>query len=309
MTETILHHYPGSPFAEKVRLMLGFKRVDWRSVHIPVIMPKPELMALTGGYRRTPVLQIGADVYCDTALIARVLEELQPAPTLYPAGAPLAPLFAHWADSALFWVAVPYAMQPAGAAALFPGATPEMLKAFALDRAPFAAGMKRQTAVDAAAALQHHLCALDAQLADGRPFLFGAEASIADFAVAHPLWFIRRAAPVAGILQPHAGLADWLDGMLAIGHGSSRPMDAAEALQVAATAGARVATAVQPGLGFDAGQRVSVAATDYGTDAVAGELVGLTPTRVTIGRDDERAGRVHVHFPRIAFQILKEKSA
>jgi glutathione S-transferase len=48
-------------------------------------MPKPDLLALTGGYRRTPNLQIGADIYCDTALIARVLDELQPSPTLYPA--------------------------------------------------------------------------------------------------------------------------------------------------------------------------------------------------------------------------------
>src|SRR5689334_19212590 len=36
--------------------------------------PRPELMPMTGGYRRTPVLQIGADIYCDTQLILRVLK-------------------------------------------------------------------------------------------------------------------------------------------------------------------------------------------------------------------------------------------
>ena len=68
MHELILHHYPTSPFAEKTRLMLGFKQLSWRSVMIPPIMPKPDLTRLTGGYRKTPVLQIGADIYCDSAV-------------------------------------------------------------------------------------------------------------------------------------------------------------------------------------------------------------------------------------------------
>ena len=85
MTELILHHYPNSPFAEKIRLILGAKKQSWHSVTIPMIMPKPDLVALTGGYRRTPVMQIGADIYCDTALICDVLEHLAPTPALYPA--------------------------------------------------------------------------------------------------------------------------------------------------------------------------------------------------------------------------------
>ena len=118
MNELILHHYPMSPFAEKARLMLGYKRLPWRSVTIPPVMPKPDVVALTGGYRKTPILQIGADVYCDTALIARVLEARQPVPTLYPSFAPLAVPLAQWADSLLFPTAVSWAMQPAGAAAI-----------------------------------------------------------------------------------------------------------------------------------------------------------------------------------------------
>ncbi len=84
MTDLILHHYPESPFAEKARLVLGHKKLPWKSVHIPAVMPKPDVVALTGGYRRTPLLQVGADIYCDTALIADVLEHVQPEPTLYP---------------------------------------------------------------------------------------------------------------------------------------------------------------------------------------------------------------------------------
>ena len=191
-TALILHHYDGSPFAEKVRLMLGYKGLAWRSVHIPVIMPKPDVVALTGGYRKTPVLQVGADVYCDTACIARLLEQRQPTPSLYPASAPLAPVLAQWADSTLFWTVIPYTMQPAGLAHVFKGVPSEVLKAFAADRAPFTDGMKRQSVADATANLGRYLTALDAQLADGRRWLCGDAASIADFAVAHCAWYVKR---------------------------------------------------------------------------------------------------------------------
>ena len=84
MADLILHHYLTSPFSEKVRLILGAKKLPWKSVFIPPIMPKPDVEVLTGGYRKTPFLQIGADIYCDSALIADVLEHLRPEPTLYP---------------------------------------------------------------------------------------------------------------------------------------------------------------------------------------------------------------------------------
>jgi hypothetical protein len=116
----ILHHYPMSPFAEKIRLIFGFKGLHWSSVHIPNIMPKPDLTALTGGYRKTPVMQIGADIYCDTALIADVLDSLSPTPTLYPGGiAGASRTLAQWADSTLFWTAISFTMQPAGLTATF----------------------------------------------------------------------------------------------------------------------------------------------------------------------------------------------
>src|ERR1051326_3820360 len=86
MTDVILHHYDISPYSEKVRLGLGLKGLAWASVEMPVIMPKPDLTALTGGYRKAPVLQIGADIYCDSQLIMRELERRHPSPSFYAAG-------------------------------------------------------------------------------------------------------------------------------------------------------------------------------------------------------------------------------
>ena len=308
MPDFILHHYDGSPFSEKLRLIFGFKGLHWASVKIPVIMPKPDVVALTGGYRKTPIVQVGADVYCDTALIAQLIEQHHPAPTLFPASAPLAPVVAQWADSTLFWTVIPYAMQPAGRAHIFKGVASEVMQAFAADRAPFTAGMKRQTVADAAANLERYVAALDAQLADGRAWLLGADASIADFAVAHCGWYVRRAGPVADVLEPHAHFSAWLDRVLALGHGRHDRMSSAEALAVAAAATTHAPCAVQPGLGFEAGQAVTVTPTDYGHDPVAGALVGLSTTEVVLRRSDPRAGIVHVHFPRAGFQIKQEQA-
>jgi hypothetical protein len=106
MTDMILHHYETSPYAEKVRLGLGVKGLAWASVEIPVIMPKPDLTALTGGYRKTPVLQIGADLYCDSQLIMRELERRHPSPSFYPAGRGAADALAWWAEKTMFSPAV-----------------------------------------------------------------------------------------------------------------------------------------------------------------------------------------------------------
>ena len=306
MPPIILHHFDASPFAEKIRLVLGFRDIAWLGVQIPMVMPKPDVVALSGGYRKTPLLQIGADVYADTALIARVLDGLGSGPTLYPAAAPLAPAMAQWADWQLFWAVVDFASQPAAAAHRWRDTPPEVVAAIVADRTPFRAKVPRQTPADASANLQPMLTLLGAQVDDGRHFLFGM-LTIADLAVAHCLWHLRRAGPVAdAALAPHPKLLRWHDGLLARGHGRWREIPSAQALAIAAGATQHAACSVLPGLGFELGQRVSVAATDYGTDAVGGTLVGLTPQEVVIERSDARAGTLHVHFPRHGFHITTE---
>src|SRR5580692_10613389 len=185
--QLILHHYPNSPFAEKIRLILGFKGLHWSSVTIPSVMPKPDVIALTGGYRKTPILQIGADIYCDTSLIAEVLEALAPAPTLYPAGrAGASRTLAQWADSTLFWTAVPYTLQPAGLAHMFSGAPPEVIKAFAEDRDAYRANIPRMRGPEARAAFSLYLERVEEMLGS-QAFILGAQPSIADFSFYHCL--------------------------------------------------------------------------------------------------------------------------
>ena len=310
MPDLVLHHYPQSPFSEKVRLILGFKACRWKSVVIPMIMPKPDVVELTGGYRKTPILQIGADVYCDTALIADVLERLRPSPTLYPGdvGA-LARILAQWADATLFWTVIPYVFQPAGLQHLFGNVPPEHIQAFGADRKAFRGNVPRMPVPEATGSLAVYLQRLDAMLQDGRPYLLGALPTIADFAVYHSIWFIRRGGPLAKILDAHPRLVEWTDGMKTIGHGESEPLASDDAIAIA-----RAATpALLPPPSADAvdahgvalGERVRIAATDYGMDPVEGELVLSASNEIALRRTDPRAGDVVVHFPRVGFGMSR----
>ena len=311
MTMPILHHYPSSPFAEKARLMLGFKGLTWQSVFIPMVMPKPDVVALTGGYRRTPLLQIGADIYCDTSLIATVLEHLQPEPSLFPEHLKgVARIVAQWADSELFWAAMGYNLSPKGAAAMFANQPPEAAQAFAADRGAMRTGMTSLRPGDATSAYKSHLRRL-AHMLHEQPFLLGNAPCIADFAAYHPLWFSRVVNPaMAGILDATPGVLAWMDRMAAIGHGKPAKLTSTEAIAIAAAAEPAPLSqeAFQDDHGIALGSRVTLAAQSFGTETTEGTLVAATRTHYTLSRQDDRAGHVHVHFPRIGY-VLKEVRA
>lgn len=303
----ILHHYPESPFAEKARLMLGFKQLSWASVHIPLIMPKPDLTALTGGYRRTPVLQVGADIYCDTALIARRLEAQKATPTLFPDGRELSvSAFAQWADSVAFQAAIALGFQPEALAARMANLPEAAVQAFVADRrALFSGGTAPKVTVEQARSTWTVLTwRLEQQLQHGGEFLFGAP-SLADFALAHPFWFLRSNPATAALAEPSPAIAAWLQRVLDFGHGSLHKMEAQEALDIARQA--EPAPLPEPGQpdpnGLQPGQPVTIRAVDYGVDPVAGELLHAGPDEFILRREDPRAGLVHVHFPRYGYQV------
>ncbi|WP_416422632.1 glutathione S-transferase family protein [Pseudomonas sp. App30] len=310
MTELILHHYPTSPFAEKTRLMLGFKGLSWRSVLISPVMPKPDLVALTGGYRKTPVLQVGADIYCDTALIARRLDQEKALPAFFPEGQEFTvATFAAWADSVLFQHAVSLVFQPESVAVRFARLPPEAIKAFVADRAQlFSGGTASRLPLEQA---KHQwpvfMARLEQQLQrEESDYLFG-EPSIADFAVAHPLWFLKGTPVTSPLVDEYPAVHAWLGRVLGFGHGAYSELSAEEALEIArSTAPAPLPEDgfIDPN-GFKVGDPVSVAAIDYGVDPVVGELLYAGAEELIVRREDPRAGVVHVHFPRLGFKLEK----
>jgi glutathione S-transferase len=315
-TELILHHYDTSPFSEKIRAILGHKQLAWKSVQIPRIMPKPDVLALTGGYRKTPVLQVGADIYCDSALICDVLEHVQPEPPLYPAHLKgVSRVFAQWADSTLFWAAMAYNLQPKGAAHVFANAPPQAAQAFGEDRKAMAVNMTRLRPGDATSAYRSYLRRI-AHMAEEHDFLFGIQPCIADFAAYHPLWFTRTRVPVlADVLGITPAVGEWMDRIQALGQGTPEKFSAADALEVASQADPRAAggnllvdSGFQDDHGIPLGSRVTITAESFGPEPTEGELIAATRTHYTIRRADPRAGTVHVHFPRIGY-VLKKADA
>lgn len=303
MNSVILHHFDASPFAEKVRVALGMKGIAWESVLIPMVMPKPNLTALTGGYRKTPVMQIGADVYCDTARIALELEARFPTPSLFPSGCHAQALaIATWADQCLF--------QPG--AGLSMGTNMDLPEDILADRFAFFDFLEREKLPEQ---LPHffsqfhaNLCRVDRMLADGRQWLLGESPSWADASVYASVWMCR-----GNIRDPEAllggldSLVAWEQRVLAIGHGQPSELPAESALDVARThssaAEQGIGSAVWPNIA--PGTEVVITPDDYGAVPVHGTLLRHTASELVITRSDARAGSVAVHFPRIGYQLNK----
>ena len=302
MNDTILHHHDPSPFAEKIRLIFGLKGLDWHSVEIPMVMPKPDLTALTGGYRKTPVLQIGADIYCDTRLIAVELERRFPTPTLFPNGSKSVALaLGYWSDATLF----------RSGATLSMGTNKQLPDAVLKDRLAFFDFM---TEADISGPLSHffgQFCAgleqLEQMLGDGRSWLLGESASWADLACYSPVWMCST--NIAGgdaLLNRLPAITDWMARVAEIGHGNRHSVTASEALAISHNTAAELPAGVPVTAwsSLTAGTLVSVVPDDYGIDPSVGVLVTLNDHEIAIARQHEAAGDIIVHFPRIGYRVL-----
>jgi glutathione S-transferase len=304
--EIILHHYWTSPFSEKIRLVFGLKQLAWRSVEIPNMMPKPDLLPLTGAYRKTPVMQIGADIYCDTQIIIRELERRFPQPTLFPYGKGLPYALGFWADRTFFMPTVGVVFGELG------DSVPE---AFKKDRAAmsggtFSAEALKANAVFAKDQFRAHCGFIAEQLADGRAFVSGAAPSIDDIHCYLNVWFARSFVPqVANALLDESPLVPaWATRVAEIGHGTVTPMDSKEALQIARNANSDAKAALDSfdPRGLKPGDAVTVSADDYGRDPIAGEIVFGNAHEIAIRRSDAQVGEVVVHFPRAGFVVTKK---
>lgn len=301
MSELVLHHYDLSPFAEKIRLALGLKALAWRSVLTPVVMPKPDHVELTGGYRRVPVLQVGADVYCDTHCITRELDRRHPSPPLSPPGQEtLEHALSRWGET-LFMMAINAFF---GIGDVFPEDFVEDRKrtmvppGVNLDAAPMILPTKLLQ-------IRAVLDRLDDLLRDGRSFLLGDAPCAADLSTYHPSMALQFHERTAALLEPFERVRAWQERVRAIGHGQRSEMESAEAIAIA-----RDATPVEyqgePVLpeGMKLGDPVVIVHDDYGSGNVVGALAASGLHEIAVRRQTERAGEVVVHFPRADYSVI-----
>ena len=304
MADIILHHYATSPFSEKVRIAFGLKKLVWQGVTVPVIMPKPDLMPLTGGYRKTPVMQIGADIYCDTQVILREIERRHPQPSIYPDGsAGTAEIISLWADRFLFSPSVGVVFATIG---------DKVPDAFKQDRAKFSGRDFNAERMKAALPMLHDqfragVNFVENALSDGRAFLQGKQAGLADLGPYHCIWFVQRNLGADwGCLKAMPLVRGWVERVAAIGHGTSSELDAKQALEIARRATPQTAEAADAHdpVGRKPGDKVSVVPDDTGRDPVSGTLVMSSAEEIVIRRTDPAVGDVMVHFPRAGFVVM-----
>jgi glutathione S-transferase len=306
MSELILHHYAFSSFSEKLRVALGYKGLAYRSVDIPGLPPRPLLAPLTGGYRRAPVLQVGADIYCDTNIILPALDRLRPPRTLFPAGSEGLAQGLAFAWERQMWIPT------IGVLVHYIGEhiPPEFIK----DRQEGYLGIDISKAGMAPQFEQHvqflrsQYAWLRSALADGRRFLFGDAPSAADLACWQTTFLLRKNCPpdVDALLglQP---LAAWYDRIVAFGHGNPTPMTSEEAFEVARAAKPAPVTHLDPDGdpgGLRAGCPVTVTPDDNARVPVSGLLVAASDAEVVILRRDTQASDLHIHFPRLGFDVV-----
>lgn len=309
--DILLHHYDLSPFAEPVRRAFGLKDMAWRSVLVSPIPPRPKQLPLTGGYRRTPIAQVGADIYCDSQLIFELIERRRPSPALFPAGWRLLHnALSRWVlDVSVDVIKLRYAAWPSGG--------PDLFYDFIRDRRAMNVDAFDIAAIGSEAeALKTRLGLfaswVDDELKMRNPFLQGGLASIVDLRVFQGFWFADAFIPdVKPSLAHYPRFEAWMERMKAIGHGTREEMSDDEALALArASEPVDIAPELGPeAQGFALGERVLVHADDYGFEKTEGELVKLTPTRISLLREDPQAGRIAVHFPRFGFAIERVREA
>lgn len=305
MSDLILHHYPPSPLAEKVRKAFGVKGLSWYAVEENRLPPRPELFAMTGGYRRIPVLQIGADIYCDTQCILRVLEEKFPEPTLFPIGIGGMPFgLSRWTDSELFTHAFKAVLAPV---------SDDLPADFVADRARLYLGANNDMAKEAAD-MPHTLSQLrakmgwvDSRFASGVPFILGDAPGMPDLLIWYIVWFLReRYAGAETLFQEFSHLNRWAARMDRFGYGEQKAMDGSDALKIA-----KEAQPLSPSFGdpldpqgLKPGMRVTIEPlTESGETPIEGTIHAVGRDLLALSMHNAECGDVVVHFPRVGYRV------
>jgi glutathione S-transferase len=302
MTDIILHNYPQSPVAEKTRKAFGVKDLEWANVTIPRIPPKPDLLPLTGGYRRTPVMQIGADIYCDSQCVLMELDRRFPEPPFQANWGE-----ARWSDEILFGLAVKLVLG---------GNADDLPAEFAKDRGRLYIGPNpdwHEVAKDlphVIAQLRGALGWWQAELSNDARFLSGNTAGLSDILAWYVVWFIRRRwAGGPDLLGQFPAITDWESRMEAIGHGTASELTSVEALTVARNSETVCEAYVDPNdpQGLVTGQKVFITPdSDGGDPDVTGFVRYADHQTIAIMREDPQTGEVCVHFPRVGYRVIAD---
>ncbi|CAO3625439.1 unnamed protein product [Cunninghamella blakesleeana] len=312
--QVVLHFYSLSPFANKIAWILNYKKVDYKWVNISVQEPRPQRRYLDGGYTKTPILQIGNQVFCDTKTIIAELEKRYPTPSLYPTH--------HQKDQSstqLLCTGLNYLLENAVFLAIPTQFPLDLLpKKLLEDRAKFAG---KELNIEKQKALQPYLkLDLEAQLErivkhldngkNGSWILNTDTPSDADFTLALDTFFAINVLGEDFLKERFPKLVNHFESLMALADpGRIYELDEIspeDALVIAKNQQSTPSSSITfPGKSelFSLGQKVAVTPLDTGKTPAIGTLVALSPERVTIKISNDLTGDVYVHFPITTFII------
>ena len=297
----ILHQYDISPFSQKAQKMMGLKELSWQSVEMPMIAPKPDVEALTGGYRGTPVLQIGRDVFIDNWMIARALDE-------FDASGPAINAQGGLREAALY----------AWGERLFTPLLHAALAAYQSEwDADFLADRKRVfpdvdfdtldvSDPDRRSQVRAYLGTVEAQLGLDRDFLGGAQADSCDIHVWGMVWMIHSALPaLMPIVETFPRLTDWYERVSALGTGDREDVKIDVAWQSLKDGPARPLpdTPDQEPLAPWVGEVVDIAAGSADRGSASGRLLAVDHEQVVLGVEPISGEAAQVWFPRFGYHL------
>lgn len=304
MTGLILHHYAFSPFSQKVRSMLGRAAIGWQSVVTREFPPRPVVSRLAGGYRRIPVAQIGADIFCDSRIIAEEIASLSGQAALSLANCDEAVrAYVREVDLEIFLSCI-ISARGGGLLRTMRSSmgTIDLMRAL-WDRVQM--GRRAQINLgDLGNPRQRVLAHLaDAeQRLEQHPWLFGDTSSHADFSAYHGLWFMRDLGR-SPLIDGYPRVLAWMDRIRALGEGARVEIPPEQALAAAKSVSPRPVPEDQRS-GTMIGKTVRIAPADYARDATTGTLMAVAASRWIIARQDPELGTLHVHFPREGYDLV-----
>ena len=300
MQTPILYHYAMSPFSEKLRLALGAITQEWGSVVVPARPPRRALDAFLGGYRRIPVLQMGAHFYCDSRLAFDALHDARVlAGSLNAEDETLRQM----AEHDIFFSVIAGAPQFKAFKYLRGQLGLAGTIGFVRDRVQMMRGAtvmapKRRLASEKIAQYLLHL----GRRLGKEPYLSGDALGYLDLCCYHPLWMAAKIDHTLMLRWPKE-VREWMLRLDQMPRGVSRSYSLEAVMEAVENDQAEVAGEVSSLYRY--GDSVALSPIDYARDKTEGALITLDTERVVIRRQISSSIRVYLHFPVRGFDLVK----
>jgi len=222
MPKIVLHQWEMSPFCNKIRRALRYKKLDFEVKNYNGLEARNAFKLSAAG--TLPVLDYDGERTVDSTAICALLDRKHPENPLFPRDPEelaMARFWDDWAGQSLYFIEIhvrmldPVAMEKALdlICAGRPSFERALMKIVLRRRYPKklgAQGIGKKSAAEVDRILVGHLEGLEAILGR-RAWLVGDAPSIADLAVVGQLDEMVRTSRLAGTIRGHANVAAWMD--------------------------------------------------------------------------------------------------